>query len=372
MPHVSQTDVTMSLDGVQVQDGPRPEPYWYAGQTLEICVDGSLFQLGKANGDDNNCLIDTLRQLLNERPGAFIVQGRVADVRARLEDMHRGGGAPIASRDYLDLADYWEDIVDLLERADEGRFVVPLGSARYEIVCVDMMWVGNGDRLPRRRDRGGRRPLYIARVNGNHFVPLKPVGHRRSLRPEPPASQSSCGAAAAALTVHEIDLPPPASSSAFPPQEGIAYGRDGVHGSPAPTEVSAQGGGEGAGDATAGDVALGPAAPPAASAPSGGGERVGRGRRASARDLAAAAAEERARQEDDHERQTRLAIAEHNKRQELEGKVIGAFRARQEQPPFDLGRWPDDRLRETLRRLRGGGDAVECEPTIAALSEAAL
>ena len=88
--------------------------------------------------------------------------------------------------------------------------------------------------------------------------------------------------------------------------------------------------------------------------------------------MAVAAAEERARQEDDHERQTRLAIAEHNKRQELEGKVIGAFRARQEQPPFDLGRWPDDRLRETLRRLRGGGDAVECEPTIAALSEAAL
>ena len=88
--------------------------------------------------------------------------------------------------------------------------------------------------------------------------------------------------------------------------------------------------------------------------------------------MAVAAAEERARQEDDHERQTRLAIAERNKRQELEGRVIGALRARQEDVPIELGRWSDERLRREWRRLGGGGDGVECEPTIAALSDTAL
>ena len=72
-----------------------------------------------------------------------------------------------------------------------------------------------------------------------------------------------------------------------------------------------------------------------------------------------AAAEERARQEDPRERQQRLAIAKHNERQELEGKVIGALRARQEDVPFNLGRWSDEELRERWRRLGGGGDGVE-------------
>ena len=72
-----------------------------------------------------------------------------------------------------------------------------------------------------------------------------------------------------------------------------------------------------------------------------------------------AAAEERARLEDPRQRQRRLAIAKHNERQELEGKFIGALRARQENVPVDLGRWSDEKLRERWRRLGGGGDGVE-------------
>ena len=99
---------------------------------------------------------------------------------------------------------------------------------------------------------------------------------------------------------------------------------------------------------------------------------MGRGRRASARDLAAAAAEERARQEDPAERRQRLAIADHNKKQYLLGKVIGALQARREDVPVGISNWPDERLQEKLRSLGGGGDGVECEPTIVPLSEAAL
>ena len=370
---MSQTDVTMFLDGAQVREGPRPEPYWYAGHALKICVDGIVFQLGTAKGDGHNCLVDTLRQMLNERHGALIVEGRVADVRARLEDRRRGGATPIASLDFLDLAYYWEDIVDLLERADEGRSVRPLGSAHYEVMCVDLMYVGSGDRLPRRRDRGGRKTLYIARVNGNHFVPLKWVANPRSLRPEPPAPHSWGGAPAAAPTVHELDLPPAASASAAAapaaslgatqagprsaggsggapagwPAEGRSASVPASDGAAAGAPI---GGGEGAGGASAAS---------AASEPPSGGERGGRDRRASAGEIAAAAAEERARQEDPEQRRQRLAIAEHNKRKELEGKFIGALRARQENVPVDLGRWSDEKLLERWRRLGGGGDGVE-------------
>ena len=325
---MSQTEVTMRLDGVQVQHGPRLEPFWYAGHTLEICVDGLLFQLGSAKGDDNNCLIDTLRQKLNERVGALIPEGCVAEVRARLEDRHRGGAAPIASGDYLDLAEYWEDIVDLLESADQGGSIRPLGSARFEIMCVDMMWVGNGDRLPRRPDRGGRKSIYIARVNGNHFVPLRWVGNRRSLRPEAAAPQPRGGALSVAPTVEVIDSPSggaPAPAVSLPEEPLVdPSGR-----APAPTAIGA-------------------------------------------RERAAAAAEERARQEDPEERRRRMALAEHNKRTELVGRVAGALRLRGEDVPVGLGGWTDERLRQTLRSLRPDRDDVVSEPTIVALSEDVL
>ena len=48
---------------------------------------------------------------------------------------------------------YWEDIIDFLEDAGEVGAAIRLGSARYEVVCVDMTWAGNGDRLPPTVDR---------------------------------------------------------------------------------------------------------------------------------------------------------------------------------------------------------------------------
>ena len=116
----------------------------------------------------------------------------------------------------------------------------------------------------------------------------------------------------------------------------------------------------------------GASAPSAASEPSSGGEHGGRGRSASAREIAAAAAEDRARREDPEERRQRLALAEHNKRQNLLGEVIGAYAAHGQTPDFSIGTWSDEKLRQTLRRLRGGEDDVMSEPTIVALSEAAL
>ena len=198
--HISQTQFVLSMDGVQLPSGPRRAPGWYEGHRLVISVDNMRFELGAASGDGCNCLIDTLRQLLNALGGVLIPQSCVAEVRGLLEDKHRHGATPIISRDYLDLALYWEDVVNLLWEQDRLKERLARRADLFEIICVDLMWVGNGDRLPHQADRSRRQGLYVARVNGNHFVPLRRFLDGRVVRPVPPARTGSGGPAIAALS----------------------------------------------------------------------------------------------------------------------------------------------------------------------------
>ena len=193
--HMCQTEISFIVDGVRQSATHRREPFWYEGLKLEVVVDGQHFELGTASGDGHNCLIDTLRKLLNRRCGFFIPEGSVVDVRNRLEGKHSDLASAITPGDYLELRPYWEDIIDCLEVAGVAGLGIRRGSAGYEVVCVDMTWAGNGDRLPPAVDRNQRKQLYVARVNENHFVPLVVLGDRRFLRPVPPralhASSSS-------------------------------------------------------------------------------------------------------------------------------------------------------------------------------------
>ena len=95
----------------------------------------------------------------------------VALVRAELERRHAGRPAAIVRRDYLDLAIYWADVIDIIGLHNE-QGIIPNFSFRFRICCVDMCWIGNGEVLPRGVPQGDRETLYIARVNQNHFVPL--------------------------------------------------------------------------------------------------------------------------------------------------------------------------------------------------------
>ena len=185
---MSQTEITLLLDGAPVQHARR-EPYWYEGHVLDIIVDDFHFELGAASGDGYNCLIDTLRLKLNEVRGAKIPEGCVSRVRELLEDKHFNSSTHIVPGDFLDLSNHWEDVVNLLGDEDRVKQHGALSSDDFEIVCVDMAWVGNGERLP----PGGesREKLFIARVNQNHFVPLRPVGPRRSSSPVLSAMQSA-------------------------------------------------------------------------------------------------------------------------------------------------------------------------------------
>ena len=105
MPHMNQLDIRVFADGVQ-QAAAMVVPHWYEGRALEIYVNDVAFELGRANGDGCNCLIDTLRQKV---PGIIC---NVAAVRAALEERHRGTASHIIPGDYLDIDSSFE-IIDL-------------------------------------------------------------------------------------------------------------------------------------------------------------------------------------------------------------------------------------------------------------------
>ena len=185
VPHLSQTEIAVFVDDVR-QANQQRGPGWYTGKRLRVVIDGKSFELGSASGDGCNCLIDTLRKLLNQQGNFLIPQGSVEAVRCSLEDKHRTGATPIICGDYLDLALYWEDVVTFLLEADHFGNSARRRQDSYEIVCADMLELGHGDRLPHYAEHSGRHTLFLARVNRNHFVPLRPCYDPRSLRPVPP------------------------------------------------------------------------------------------------------------------------------------------------------------------------------------------
>ena len=128
-------------------------------------MDNINFVLGRASGEGCNCLIHSFQKIL---PTSMF---DVPFVRAELERRHAGRPTAIIQQDYLDLAIYWEDIIDIIG-LHNFQGVIPNFSSKFRICCVDMCWIGNGEVLPRGVPQGDRQNLYIARVNQNYFVPL--------------------------------------------------------------------------------------------------------------------------------------------------------------------------------------------------------
>ena len=127
------------------------------GRHVIVC--NLAFFRGKASGSQNNCLIDTLRQLLN-------VVTNVAWVRSQLQLRFRQGPDLVTDRNFMTLMSHWGAAIDLLWEGDAtGR---PKAShCRYKIVCADLTYMGNGEVVG-----SGPIKLYVARENTNHFIPL--------------------------------------------------------------------------------------------------------------------------------------------------------------------------------------------------------
>ena len=168
--------------------------------------DGAAFFKGAASGGGCNCLIDTLRQSLD-------LSVHVAEVRARLEALHRRRGTPIAAVDYLEFEHHALDILGIFR---EPKFacgrVVP-DAARMRLICVDLTNIGHGDVVGPDGDNC-EGTICLARENQNHFVPCIPDRNGRSGSLDPPYRYLSL----AALYPHNRSgssaTEPPSSSTA--------------------------------------------------------------------------------------------------------------------------------------------------------------
>jgi hypothetical protein len=141
--------------------------------------------------------------------------------------MHEGGTTAIVPRDYLDLAAYWADAVDLIGLHNELKSVGQL-SSRFRVVCVDMCWIGNGVVRPLEAapERG---TLYLARVDQNHFVPLLRSTTRGGLVVvDAAASSGTAGGPGVAGGVVSGELPARLRRAGFSVGEGEGEGEGGA------------------------------------------------------------------------------------------------------------------------------------------------
>ena len=115
--------------------------------------------LGVASGDGCNCLIDTLRQLI--APSVC-----VKDIRKILMQRFQVGPNRVTAENYLTFDAHWRDIVILLGKDPDD----------FKITCVDLDFEGNGEVVGILDEDAiwdrDIATLYIARENGNHFIPL--------------------------------------------------------------------------------------------------------------------------------------------------------------------------------------------------------
>ena len=132
---------------------------------------------GHASGAGCNCLIDTLRQKL---PGS-IDASIIPDVRAELENRHRDTETHIDPGEYLDL-DFSLEIIDLLGAFSRESRVPQAWSDQFQVICVDLTYIGHGDCLPREASSAKRLALHIARVATNHFEPLSRIYYPPPIR----------------------------------------------------------------------------------------------------------------------------------------------------------------------------------------------
>ena len=140
-----------------------------------VLIDGDYYFLGHSSGEDNNCFIHTLRQCLN-----IVVS--VEAVRAALtKEFHAPCGPTcddtglgctdtcmkVYSTNYL-TTDHWEAVIRLLgKHCMTGE--LPLDPTEFCVRVLELTWQDNGVVLG---NPAAPRRLTVARVHGNHFIPV--------------------------------------------------------------------------------------------------------------------------------------------------------------------------------------------------------
>ena len=115
---------------------------------------------GTASGEGCNCLIDTLRQLIAPSKPITCMK----EIRNALRKRFKSGSDKVTAGNYLTFDAHWRSVIELVEKDSED----------FKITCIDLDFRGHGEVVGNFDDSGleGIISLYIARENGNHFVPL--------------------------------------------------------------------------------------------------------------------------------------------------------------------------------------------------------
>jgi hypothetical protein len=120
------------------------------------------FQRGTASGAGCNCLIDTLRQLLR-------LNVNIPEIRRQLQLLFPNEPGKVTRLNFLDFQVHGPTILRLLsEAASRQEGGAPVDMSMFQIVCVDLQYMGNGDIAG-----NGLVKLFMARERGCHFIPLK-------------------------------------------------------------------------------------------------------------------------------------------------------------------------------------------------------
>ena len=94
-----ETRITCTADGLDME-GRLNVDWWRQYRDVCFTVNGAeQFSMGKASGDECNCLIDTLRQQMN-------LECNIAEVRNYVQARHSN----IELGDFLELQHHWRDV----------------------------------------------------------------------------------------------------------------------------------------------------------------------------------------------------------------------------------------------------------------------
>ena len=100
VPHMRETRITCTAGGLNME-GRLHVNWWRQSNDVRFSVDGEgPFSMGHASGDQCNCLIDTLRQVLD-------LECDIRAVRAFVQARH----ANLVLGDYLELQQHWRDVI---------------------------------------------------------------------------------------------------------------------------------------------------------------------------------------------------------------------------------------------------------------------
>ena len=106
--------------------------------------------MGTASGAQNNCLIDSLRQLLDPTV-------KMSKIRRALQLQFRTGAKKVTTRNYLQF--------DFHAVAILGH--MGFDPVHFTLICLDLAHTGHSDVIG-----FGARRVYLARQGQNHFIPL--------------------------------------------------------------------------------------------------------------------------------------------------------------------------------------------------------